>query len=770
MLKKSTIFQKLLFCFFLLVASLCALASDVDVPNLNNVIEIDGKYSEAEWQNATQVDLAFITRPFEELPAPVKTTARVFENGTDLFVLFIAQDPNPDSVRSFMRDRDPNFGDDLVGIKLDTYNDGRLAYQFFVNPLGVQTDSIENEMTGSESASWNGIWESAGQLTNTGFVVEMKIPLRLMNFEESSNIKQWGIEFIRFYPRSDNYRLSHVPFDRNNSCNLCQMGKANGFVSAKQAQNLVFVPTLVVGSGRSRDPKQSIDWEYENNQEVGIDVNWGITPEVTLSGTLNPDFSQVESDVAQLNVNNTFALFFDERRPFFVENEDYFSSNQNLIYTRNINAPDYGAKVTGRVDQHSIGFFATNDESTRFVVPGNLGSSVALIEEESLNLATRYRYDYSDDVSVGLISTLRSSDSYENIVLGLDTRVRLTEQDTFRAQVVGSQTDYPAFLQDDFCDNDCVESEDFSETALRTADDNKFSGKSYILRFNRETDDYNINLRHTSTEADFRADLGFINTVDRTQSVIGGAYFWRETNSWWNQVRLRGDWDITHNDNGELIERELESYLSISGDYQTFIEIGGLLRDRVGLREDRSILAIDENTDLFTEESMSLYFETNPNPIVSYSVFTRIGDRIDFANNRLGEQIYLENEIELNLGRHARLELEHTRSQLDADNADLFVANLFDLRATYQFDTRQFIRLIATYSDVERNPDNYSFQVDEQSRDLGFQFLYSYKLNPLTKFFVGYSQNAFDDDDLTKLRVNNQSVFMKFSYAWLPQF
>jgi hypothetical protein len=643
-----------------------------------------------------------------------------------------------------------------------------LAYQFYVNPLGVQTDSIENEMTGNESDSWNGIWESAGQLTDTGFVVEMKIPLRLMNFEESDALKNWGIEFVRFYPRSDSYRLSHVPFDRNNACNLCQMGEASGFKQAQQAQNLVVVPTLVVGSGRSRDPQESLDWEYENNQEVGFDVNWGITPELTLSGTINPDFSQVESDVAQLNINNTFALFFDERRPFFVENEDYFSSNQNLIYTRNINAPDYGAKITGRVDQHSIGFFVANDQSTRFLIPGNLGSTVALIEEESINLASRYRFDYSDDVSVGLISTLRSSDSYENLVLGADTRVRISEQDTVRAQVVSSQTEYPEFLQSDFCDNDCVESEDFSEAALRTANSDNFSGKSYIVRYDREADNYTINARHSASDSDFRADLGFLSTVDRKQSVVGGSYYWRNTNSWWNEIRLNGDWDITHNDNNELIEKELEGYASIQGDYQTLVRAGWRTRDRVGLRENESTLAIDDNTQLFEETSVSLYVQTRPNPVVNYDFFTRVGDRIDFANNRLGEQVFIENKLKLNIGTHVRIELAHTRSDLDADNSDLFLANLFDLRATYQFDTRQFIRLIAIYSDVKRNQSNYSFDVDKRSKDLGLQLLYSYKINPLTKFFIGYSQNAFDDDDVNKLRVNNQSVFMKFSYAWLP--
>ncbi|MDT0596133.1 DUF5916 domain-containing protein [Glaciecola petra] len=744
--------------------------ASINIPNLQNQIEIDGNYSQDEWQGSQLVELAYISRPFENLPPPAKTNVRVFENGSELYVLFEAFDPEPEQIRAFLRDRDSSFGNDLVGIKLDPYNDGRLAYQFYANPLGVQNDSIENEMTGSESASWNGIWESAGQLTETGFVVEMKIPLRLMNFVESDDIKTWAIEFVRFYPRSDRYRLSHVPFDRNNSCGLCQMGEANGFKDAKQANDFVFVPTLVVGSGRTRDPVETNDWEYQNNQEFGLDVNWSLTPEVNLSGTLNPDFSQVEADVAQLNINNTFALFFEERRPFFVENAEYFSSNLNLIYTRNINQPDYGTKITGRVDEHSFGLVVANDNTTQFLVPGNLGSEVAFIEEKSINIASRYRYDYSDDFSIGGLTTFRKSDSYQNAVASIDLRYRLSEQDTIRAQYVRSQTEYPEFLQAEFCDNNCSEDEDLSEAALRTALTDRFSGYSYRIDYNRETENYYLNARRSATQSDFRADLGFVSNVDRARYVFGGGYNWRNENSWWNEIRVNGDWDITHNDNGELIEKELEGYFSVRGDYQTFARVGFTERNRVGLRFDNSILSIDGNTSRFDELSNSFYFTTTPNQIISYEFFARIGDRVDLANNRLGDQVFLEHEVTLNLGTHARIEIEKTRSRLDVDEQALFVADLYDVRATYQFDPLQFVRLILTYSDVDRNQQNYTFDVDANSKNLGVQLLYSYKLNPLTKFFVGYSHSAFDDDSLDKIRPDNQSIFLKLSYAWFPDF
>lgn len=737
------------------------------IPFIKQSVVVDGDLSDSAWLSSHSVSLDFVHRPFDNTLPPVNTTAKFFEDGETLYVAFIANDPDPEHIRAFLRDRDSAFGQDLVGVKIDTYGDGRLAYQYFINPLGVQTDSIENEMTGNESTSWNGIWLSEGKITDTGYVVEIAIPLRLMNFEETDDIKKWGVEFVRFYPRTDNYRISHLSFDRDNACNLCQMGKIHGFEKAKQGNNLAIVPTAVLGASRQRDPVETNDWDYQNNQEIGLDVNWSITPEISLQGTLNPDFSQVEADVAQININNTFALFFDERRPFFVENADYFSSFQNLIYTRNINAPDYGLKITGRKDQHSLGLFVANDEQTTFLVPGNLGSTVASFDESSLNLGARYRFDYSDNLSIGSVLTLREADTYHNYLSSVDVKYRLSEQDTVRAQLIMTDTEYPQGLFRDFCDEDCLNPDDYSEASLRTNKQGSFSGLSYIVDYRRETGSYYIRARHQSSDEGYRADLGFQSQVDRNVSVIGGGYNWWNEDSWWTKINIDGDWDITHNSDGELIEKELEARVNISADYQTFFEIGARNRSRVGLRENSANLSIDGNTTLFEENSVSMYFETSPNQYISFGSFQRTGDAVDFANNRLGKQVFIDPYIDLNLGTHLKVILRHTYSELDSDNKPLFIANLTDLRMTYQFDQRQFFRVTLAYSDIQRNQDNYNVDVNVDSQEVGFQLLYSYKLNPLSKFFIGFADSAYDNDSLNSLKTNGQSVFMKVSYAWL---
>ena len=738
----------------------------VSIPFYNEEVVVDGVLDEPVWDKAGKVTLHYVVKPFENTKPPVDTDVFFYEDGEHFYVAFIAHDFNPDDIRVFLRDRDDTWGQDMVGVKIDTYGDGRLAYQFFMNALGVQTDSIENEMTGNESSSWNGIWLSEGRVIEVGYVVEFAIPLRLMNFEESQEQKRWGIEFVRFYPRADELRISHLPTDRDNACSLCQMGEATGFENATQGESLAIVPTAVLGGARTRDPEQSNDWDYQNNQEIGLDVNWSLTPEISLQGTLNPDFSQVEADVAQLSINNTFALFFGEQRPFFVENADYFTSFQNLIYTRNINAPDYGLKITGRSDKHSLGLFVANDEQTTFLVPGNLGSSVASFDESSLNLGARYRFDYSNDLAIGTVLTLREADSYHNYLTAIDAKYRLSEQDTISAQVIVSETEYPQALFQTFCDDECLNPSDY-EATLRTQKEGSFTGLSYILDYRRETSNYYIRARHQYSDADYRADLGFQSQVDRSVSVIGGGYNWWNENSWWNNINIDGDWDITHNSDGELIEKELEGRIRIYADYQTRFDVGVRKRNRVGVRIDPSILAIEGNTKQFEETSVSMSFATSPNQYVSFGSFQRKGDAVDFVNNRLGKQVFIEPWVNLNLGTHLKVRLQHTYSELDSNDAALFVANLSDVRMTYQFDQRQFFRVTLAYSDISRNQDNYDIDVNVDSQDVGLQLLYSYKLNPLTKFFVGYAQSAYDNDDLNKLKVNGESVFMKFSYAWL---
>ncbi|MDU0353097.1 hypothetical protein RS130_03375 [Paraglaciecola aquimarina] len=320
----------------------------------------------------------------------------------------------------------------------------------------------------------------------------------------------------------------------------------------------------------------------------------------------------------------------------------------------------------------------------------------------------------------------------------------------------------------DFCSNNCEASTDYSETVLRLQNSDSFSDTAYRLSYEHEERDWFANAQIESTGADFRTDLGFGSFADHEKVVIGGGYNWYSENSWWNRIRVDGDWDITHNDNNELLEKETEVYFSVHGKRQSYFELGLLHRERVGLRHDPSVLTITNNTTLFLEDAASIYFEYRPISSLYLSSYFSYGDQIDYDNDRLGTQFQFQPTLTWDIGKHLQLDLRHTYRKLDIQDDNLFIANLTDLRFTYQLDQRQFLRLIAIYSDIERNQALYpNNEVHMQVKQLGTQLLYSYKLNPLTKFFVGYSDSAEQNTSIHSLTKNEQSVFMKFSYAWL---
>jgi len=755
-----------------------------EIPRISGKITIDAKLDEKQWSQAKKILINNITRPYDNIPSHVHTEALLMEDGGTFYIAFIAEDPEPSEIRAFYRDRDKSWGDDIVGIKIDTYNDQRSAYRFLVNPLGSQIDGIENEVTKRESDSWDGIWDSAGKINDKGYIVEMALPLRMLNFTEKSSFQDWGIELMRFYPRNEFFRLSNIRLERDNNCELCQLHTIKGFTGAKQGDNLTVTPSIVTGINEERDGNDK--WQSEDNTEASLDIRWGITPDWLLNATINPDFSTVETDNAQLNINNNFALFTQEKRPFFLDNADYFDSNYNLIYTRNINAPNYGAKLTGRENNHSFGLFVTDDDSTNILIPGNRGSSIANIEGESKASAFRYRYSYNDDITMGTVSTIRTAKDYKNIVNSVGTRIRVSTADIFKFQALYSTTEYPDDLFEQFCnaddsqdcqtppiENNCDYSNcDYNEQVLRTLKDEEFSGNAFRTSYSHNDRDWYYRVTYDKQNAGFRGDLGFIPNVDYNRFSIGGDRKWYgKPGEWWTKFKIYSDWDTTHNDNNELIEKEFDINAQLNAGMNSYFRLSYSNRDLVGLRKDKSNLAIDGNTTLFTENQYSLFGEFKPMLGLYVNSSIRFGDAIDYRNNRLGRTKQLVSRVNWNIDKHLELKIKHTFRQLDAAGANLFTARLTDFRATYQFNVLSFLRFSVIYNNTNRNAANYIYaqpeDITENSKNISTELLYAYKLNPQTVFYLGYSDRHDTEEAFRDLKQNQRSVFMKFSYAWM---
>ena len=756
----------------------------IDMPHSSLSVEVDGELDDEIWKHAKSFDLSIVNYPWNNKPSPVKTSAKIIENGEYIYVSFIAEDPEPEKIQAFLGDRDTRWGDDIVGIKFDTYNNRRLNYEFFVNPFGVQLDSIKNEMTGSSNDSWNGIWDSYGKITPNGYQVEIAIPYRILNFEDNNNVKTWAFELIRSYPRDTRLRISHIPLDRNNDCWLCQYPEIQGFKEAKTGKNLMVTPALVANKNETKDIYNPDDkWHSDNDVDAGVDIRWGINANTLLNVTLNPDFSTVEVDSGQLSINKTYSLFYDEKRPFFLENADYFASNYDLVYTRNIADPDYGAKLTGTEQAHSYGFFITNDTETNFFVPGNTGSDLATLDRESHSAAFKYRYDFTDDLSIGAISTLRTADEYHNYVVGIDSKYRFDESNTLTGQILTSDTEYPTNLYQNFCygenDSDCDKAKDvdcvfgncqFTEQVHRTKFDGKISDQAFKATFEHNSEYWNVTAEHQNIGKKFRADLGYMPRADyQSDKVLLDRLFYGEEDTFWQEAKISGQWQIKHNEKGELLDKTLATSFTIDGPMLSKFDAMFTYADKVGLREDESNLAIDGNTTRFTEKLATFYAGIQPTPQLYLETELILGDKIDYRNNRMGDYKELYANLSYNFSRHLEAEVYFTNSNLDTKEGNVYKANLTELRISYQFDVHSYLKLNLVYSDIDRNPNNNPYiNVSQRNKNLSSQLIYAYKLNPQTVFYLGYSDNSYQDDYLNNLEREQRTFFTKISYAWMP--
>jgi len=701
---------------------------------------------ELHWKNATRIDLNFENKPGEGLPAPIKTEAYLYEDGVNLYVAIKAYDPDPSKIRASLRDRDSLWQDDNVGIIVDTFNDSRSGYEFFVNPLGAQADMRMSDLNGwDEDDSWDAIWDSAGKITEFGYVVEMSIPFNALRFPQTEGELTWNIAAWRNYPREVKVQTANVKLDRNIKCNLCQFDQLIGLKTIKPSNNFQITPTLTLSRS---DEKEDIPGQWQSGSvenEPGLDVRWGITQDMVLNATINPDFSQVESDAGQLDVNSTYSLFFPEKRPFFLDGASYFDTSRfNFVHTRNIADPDVGIKLTGKSSEHSYGLMVANDSNTSFLMPGNEGSDLATLDQKSEVMIGRYKMDVGERNNVGVLATVRNSDNYNNTLMSVDGNYWVNETDNISYQFAHAQTDNTEYLQTEY------------------EVDESQKGNALSINYARETRNYNLRAGYTSVTEDFRADLGFQSRVDFQKLVIGGRRTWYgEEEDSLTQWGYFGDWDKTLDQDGNMIEQEFEIHGNIQGQMQFYSNFGIVTREK--LYRDR----------YFDETQAMAYAEFVPLSGVEFGVFTRFGKQIDYANTRLGDVVTIEPRVNWDVNQHLRIDFNHNYSQLDVEGGRLFTANLSDIRIAYQFNLKSILKFVVQYSDIKRDKSLYIESddldledIDERSKNFSSQLIYSYKINPQTLFYLGYSDSGYQDDDLQKIQRDQRTLFTKFSYAW----
>lgn len=713
------------------------------IPQLQGEIAIDGKLDDAAWQGALVQEIAYDIQPGDNTPAPVKTTVRIGYTPDALYLAFHAMDADPSQIRAHLRDRDAMFNDDWIGVFLDTFNDNRRGYELVVNPLGVQGDLIRDESNteNQEDDSWDGLWQSAGQLTAEGYDVEIRVPFSTLRFPHGGGDQRWGISLFRNWPRDKRHQLTSHKVPRESNCFQCEWGKYDGLAGAQQGRNLEIVPTLTMSKTQTRDAAGEPWRSGDSAIEPGVDVSWTPSPAMTLNATINPDFSQVETDELQLDINNSFALFYQEKRPFFLEGADYFTSQFSVLYTRQIADPDYGLRVTGRSGGNTYGAIVARDAAPQVLVPGTQGSSFRALDEKADVAVGRYRYDFNTHFSVGAIGTFRQGEGYDNGVAGVDARWQQGAH-TATAQFLHSQSEYPGDIVDLYKDE--------------LGDDPTPAGNAWRGEYIFSNRNWNFDIWHENIDPGFRADLGFIGQVGYDKSLLGGGYTWYRDDKAFNRINAYADFDITHRYDGQLLERELEAQVRLQGPMQSTLTLHGMTRVAYW------------NGKLFDERYADLNANFRPNGNLQLGAYVQSGTMIDRDADKTGHRTMVELYGNASIGRGLAMDWDIIRQQMKRDGGTAFTAAVANVGGSWQFDPRQRLRLTLQGSSVKHDPSLYADAVEKKARDWAAQMVYSYKINPRTALYAGASYGAFMDDDNPDMFGSTRSVFLKLSYGWQP--
>lgn len=697
-----------------------------EVRKATSPIHVDAVLDETAWQEATQISIGHEWFPGDNVDAAVPTEVLVTWDNEKLYVAFRAHDPHPERIRARFNERDGATADDNVGFLLDPFNDDRRAYQFRINPLGVQADAINSDVEGTEDFSWDSIWDSAGRITADGYIVEVAVPLQQLRVPSGGSPQTWGFLAMRDWPRDVRHRFRSVVTDQNRNCLICQFADVTGFGASRSGRNLEVTPTLTGTTG-----------DGDSDVEPGVSGRWAITSGTSLQATLNPDFSQVEADAAQLDVNQRFALSFPEKRPFFLEGADFFETQLPLVFTRSIADPVAGLKLTGKSGPNAFGILLARDRITNLLVPSDQSSFRTTSSEDSTTLVMRGRRELGKSATAGALVTLRSGRDYDNRVASADTYLRLTERDSLRVQVAGSQSEYPQAI------------------AAKSLD-----GHALFARYFHGDRNWTWGSNYEEYSPGFRADVGLFDQVGvratsafAERRIRGGD---KPGRKWFTNLLFNGGVDGTREFNGAWNEWGADLGATYQGPRQSEISVNFLAPN-----QEFFAGRVYHNLRHSVDASIQATADVN------LGLFVNWGESIDFTNERAADFVTIGPSANFDIGRRMRGEFSWQRQTFRTEAGDrIFSVDLPQARLLYHFNRRAFLRAILQYRDVERDPAQYVVPVNREDRGFLSQLLFSYRLDAQTVFLAGYSDNYVGTDEIDLSRTN-RTLFVKLSYAWL---
>ena len=702
------------------------------IPRVACDIRVDGVLDESIWKDALVMGVNNEVRPGDNVPAPVETDMLLAYDDECFYIAFRAYDPDPSQIRARLCDRDRMWDDEWVVIGIDTYNDQRGGFEFACNPFGIQGDTASG--VHGNGNSWDAIWDSAGRITGWGYVVEMAIPFSSLRFQRTEGDQVWGVDAVRSYPRDVRHHISLYERDRDNNCYYCQMEKLVGFAGVSPGNSIEIDPTISAIASQERDPFPAGDFAGADDEyDVGATARWGVTPNVTVSGALNPDFSQVEADAFQLDVNRRYAISYEEKRPFFLEGGGIFGS---YFYSRSIADPAWGVKLNGKEGPSAFGFLVARDELTNVIVPGTQQAWLASLDMESTASVARYRHDVGDNSVVELAYNGREGDGFHNRFGALRGDFWLTDSMNFDAAIITSRTKYH---------RDIVEA--FGQPA------DEIEGEYYHASLGRYTSGLDVYANYTDCSDGFRDELGFFQQKDFRHTEVGAGHTWQtDASSWWTMLNFGGCYTVEETRDGEPLTKGANFWANYAGPKELEVDLTGWTGTTNWAGEEFRTWEVGYGAAMWPTGDL----------------FTRLNgefaESVDYGNVRLGTKLRVSPYFMWKIGRHISTAFDHNYERFDVDGKRLYTAHISYLRAIYQFSPRAFVRAIVQYRNDNLNPALYPDGFPSEAERFASQLLFSYKINPQTVFFLGYSDLHEGVDEIA-LTQSERTFFAKLGYA-----
>jgi hypothetical protein len=697
--------------------------STVRIPRIDReprLEDFEGMRPNAEWAGKLALVDKFTQRdPKDGQPAMNKTEVYLGYDDKNFYTIWVCWDDQPKTVRARLARRE-SIGpeDDEIQLYLDTFNDQRRSYGFMTNPRGIQYDYIWTEER-TYDTSWDTLWYSDGKVTDRGWIAKITVPFKSMRFPKRAQ-QTWGILLQRVVPRT-NENLFWPPVTRKISGRLNQQGRATGLENVSPGRNLQLIPYGILRSFRApdlRDPSAPQFGGAHLRGDVGLDAKAVIRDSFVLDVAINPDFSQVESDEPQVTSNQRFEVFFPEKRPFFLENSDFFKTPIDLLFTRRIADPSLGLRLTGKTGPYKVGLLFADDEAPGKTVP----DGDPLEGKRALFGVGRVSRDLWTGSSIAAMYTQRQFEDGYNRVASIDTRMKFGQNYTLEAQSVGSLT------------------KPFGTT-------DEFSGSTHQVWFDHSGRHVIANTMYQDTTEDFLTETGFFRRPDIRRFSNYAEYRWRpegETLQYHGPSAFHVSiWDHS----GTRLEHFINMNYRVGLPRTT--EIGVYGNGGTEILRPKDYATLPTNTT-FDRWQAGVFFSSFFIPQLSFFGEFNMGRDINFfpGTGLAPSQVKANFGIlQTTVKPFAQLTIINTYllNRLRTEDGRRAIFNDHTLRSqwNYQFTRELSLRFIAQYNGTLVNPVLTS---QPGRKNLNADVLVTWLLNPGTAVYVGYNTNMTNPD------------------------